>query len=258
MNHSLQTVSYATFSQTYESHIQGRTFVENLAYYRRCKQRFWKSFQYIEALGLPPGSRVLDIGGGILAVLVSRLLKFDAIVGDVNERARKDVEDLGLKFVIVDLFSDETPEIEGLDLVILTEVIEHIPQPPYVVLGRIKKLLAPGGRLFLTTPNGHRFRNLVYMALGKEVLDIYRYPEPGMVLGHQHEYTLKQMLWQAGHAGFETEQAEYYEDGFKGASLPARIGRILAKPVGVIPYMRNGIAMTLRHPGGGERFSGNR
>ena len=102
--------------------------------------------------------------------------------------------------------------------------------------------------MFLTTPNGHRFRNLVYMALGREILDFYRYPEPGMALGHQHEYTLKQLLLQAEHAGFASELAEYYEDGFKGASPVARVARILSKPIGLIPYLRNGIVMVLRAP----------
>lgn len=248
MNAPGQSVSYAEFSRVYDSQIQNRTFVEDPAYYRACKPRFWEAFRRIDALGLPEGARALDIGGGIMAVLLSQLLKFDAMVGDVNDRARADVEDLGLGFVIFDLFSDGPPPVTDLDLVVLTEVIEHIPQPPYVVLGRIEKLLAPGGRLFLTTPNGHRFRNLVYMALGKEILGIYRYPEPGMGLGHQHEYTMKQLLWQAGHAGFEVELSEYYQDGFKGASIPARIAWILSKPTGLISYMQNGITMVLRRP----------
>ncbi|ARE42520.1 hypothetical protein RGUI_4203 (plasmid) [Rhodovulum sp. P5] len=250
MPQSTTSVSYKEFSRVYAESIQGRTFVEDLSYYKACKPRFWEAFRRIDALGLPPGSKVLDIGGGIMAVLAARLLGFDAMVGDVNERARADVEELGLGFVIFDLFSDGAPPVTGLDLVILTEVIEHIPQPPYLVLQRIAKLIAPGGRLFLTTPNGHRIRNILYMMAGKEILGIYRYPEPGMALGHQHEYTMKQMLWQAGHAGFEVELAEYYEDGFKGATLPARIAWMVVKPLSRIPRLRNSMVMVLRRPAG--------
>lgn len=246
-------VSYTQFSRVYLDCIQGRTFVEDRAYYEACKPRFWEAFRRIDALRLPAGSRVLDIGGGILAVLVARLLGFTAMVGDVNESARDDIEDLNLGFVIFDLFSEAPPPIEGLDLAILTEVIEHIPQPPYMVLRRITKMLSPGGRLFLTTPNGHRFRNVLYMLAGKEILDIYRYPEPGMALGHQHEYTMKQMLWQASEAGFEICSADHYHDGFKGASLPARIAWKLASPVRLVPHLRNGLVMVLRRPIGSSQ-----
>lgn len=248
MTHGTVTPTFRQFSEVYDANVQGRTYVENLAYYQASRRRFWEAFRRIAALNLPKDAKVLDIGGGILAVLVSKLLGLEVKVGDVNDRARADIEELGLGFTIIDLFSDEAPAETGFDLVILTEVIEHIPQPPYIVYGRIAKLMAPDGRLFLTTPNGHRFRNLVYMALGKEILDFYRYPKPGMALGHQHEYTLKQLLLQARHAGFDVEMAEYYEDGFKGASTAARIARIVSKPVGLIPYLRNGIVMVLRAP----------
>lgn len=244
-----ERIKYNDFSAVYDNEINGRSFVEYLDYYAASKKRFWNAVQRIDDIELSPGAQVIDIGGGVLAVLLSRLFGFNAMVGDVNDRAQQDVEASGLAFTLFDVFSDATPEVRDLDLVVLTEVIEHIPEPPYVVLQRLAKVLRPGGRIFLTTPNGHRFRNLVYMALGREILGIYRYPEPGMALGHQHEYTLKQMLWQAEHAGFEIEHAATYEDGFKGASASAKIGRLLATPFAMVPHLRNGITMTLRLPG---------
>lgn len=242
-------VSKPEFDRVYDKAILNRRFVEDLDYYPQARFRFWDGIRRIDALNLPAGARVMDIGGGITGVLMHELFGFDVTIADVNERARGDVEAMGLNFTLIDIFRDNPPVATDLDLVVLQEVIEHIPQPPYVVLRRLAAMLAPGGYLFLTTPNGHRFRNLVYMALGREILGIYRYPEPGMALGHQHEYTMKQMLWQAGRAGFEVERAEYYQDGFKGASLPARIAWTVTKPAGLIPYMKNGIAMTLRRPG---------
>ena len=118
-----------------------------------------------------------------------------------------------------------------MDLVILQEVIEHIPQPPYVVLEKIRTMLAPGGLLFLTTPNGHRFRNVLYMLAGREIVDIYRYPCPGDALGHQHEYTMKQMLWQAREAGFEVRSA-IYQDGWRGIEPRS--------PAGLVAFQTDG------------------
>jgi SAM-dependent methyltransferase len=240
-------ISRREFDETYDSLILGRAFVEDVDYYHACRTRFRLAFREIAGLGLPQGTRAVDIGGGIMGVLMSRLLHFDVTVADVNDRARADIEALGLRFATVDLFRDLPPPVENADLVVLQEVIEHIPQPPYLVLRRIAAMLRPGGRLFLTTPNGHRFRNLVYMALGKEILGIYRYPEAGEALGHQHEYTRRQMIWQSETAGFEVERADYVQDGWSGSTLTARAAWILSKPAGLIPHMRNSLFCMLRY-----------
>ena len=242
------TISRTEFDRVYEAEILDRRFVEDIAYYHASKMRFWRAFQRIDALNLPKETVTMDIGGGIMGILVQRLLGHKIVVADVNDRAREDVEALGQEFVLIDLFRDQDPPRTDVDLVILQEVIEHIPQPPYIVFRRIARMLKPGGRLFLTTPNGHRFRNLLYMLMGKEILGLYRYPEDGQALGHQHEYTLKQMHWQATAAEFEIEQADYYADGWLGSSTGAKIAWTLARPADLIPHMRNGIAMTLRRP----------
>lgn len=238
----------AAFDRVYDETVLGRTFVEFKEYYEASRTRFWKSFRYVEALGLPEGAKVIDIGGGIMGVLTERLLGFDAHVFDVTPEAEADITALGLPFARVDLFRDELPPIDDADLVILTEVIEHIPKPPYLVLRKLAGLLKPGGHLFLTTPNGHRFRNLVYLAAGRDVLGLYRYPEEGQALGHQHEYTMKQMEWQADLAELDVVLAEYFEDAFAGASTKARIGRILARPTQFLPHWRNALALVLRKP----------
>lgn len=242
-------VSKPEFDRVYDKAILNRRFVEDLDYYPQARRRFWDGIRRIDALNLPAGARVIDIGGGITGVLMHELFGFDVTIADVNERARGDVEAMGLNFTLIDISRDNPPVATDLDLVVLQEVIEHIPQPPYVVLRRLAAMLAPGGYLFLTTPNGHRFRNLVYMAFGREILDIYRYPGEGEGLGHQHEYTLKQMLWQAREAGFEITEAETYRDGWRGATPVAKVARFLSIPAELaVPHMRNAIAMTLRRP----------
>ncbi|QUM72713.1 class I SAM-dependent methyltransferase [Sphingopyxis granuli] len=237
----IMVVSRNEFDAAYQACILGKHFVEDIEYYRMAGERFWKSFRKIESLHLKPDSSVLDIGGGIMAVLLHKLLGYQAIVGDVNAIAKDDVHSAGLEFVSIDLFREDAANVQQVDLVVLQEVIEHIPQPPYIVLNRIRKMIKPGGYLFLTTPNGHRLRNLLYMVFGKEILGLYKYPEPGEALGHQHEYTLAQMRWQISNSDFRLISAEYYEDGYKGASIGARIACALAKPATLIPHWRNGL-----------------
>ena len=242
----MTNVVRSQFDHAYDQLVVGRTFVEYKDYYHAARQRFWLSFDAIQQLELPKRARVLDIGGGILATLLSGLLGHDASVCDVHEAARADIESVGLSFQLADVYRDLLPKIEDADLVVFTEVIEHLPLPPYVILERLARLLKPGGYLFVTTPNGHRFRNVVRMVAGREILDFYRLPEEGQGLGHQHEYTRQQLLWQADAARLEVVRADYYEDGFLGASTKAKIGRWLARPTTLVPRWRNGIMMVLR------------
>ena len=71
-------------------------------------------------------------------------------------------------------------------------------------------------------------------------------PEPGEALGHQHEYTLEQMRWQMSHSDLKLISAEYYEDGFKGASTKARIAWTVTKPATLVPHWRDGLMLVGR------------
>lgn len=241
-------VSRAEFDRVYNTHILGREFVEDIAYYRLSSERFWRCLKKIESLRLESGSRALDIGGGIMAILLGHLLGFKSCVGDITPRSQDDVEAAGVDFLELDLLKDQPAPHQTFDLIVLQEVIEHIPQPPYLVFERLRKLVRAGGFVFVTTPNGHRFRNLLYMVAGKEILGHYKYAEPGELLGHQQEYTMKQLCWQVARSGLETVSADYYEDGFKGATPPKRIAHMLAKPASLVPHWQNGLMIVARAP----------
>ncbi len=245
-----QKVSRTRFDEAYDKFIVNHEFVENNDYYNHSRERFFRTFRYLERLNLGPGTTTLDIGGGQLGILAKILLNHRAEVGDIVDRAAEDVAAAGLGFTHVNLFSDDMPQGKLFDCVILQEVIEHLQQPPYIVLARIMRLLKPGGVLFMTTPNGFRLRNVIYMLLNREILDRYRYPDGDEPLGHQHEYTMRQMLWQVERAGLELLFAEFYEDGWKGATPAARLGRRLAKPVSLIAHLRNGLVMAARKKAG--------
>jgi SAM-dependent methyltransferase len=181
-----------------------------------------------------------------MAVLLSKILGMDAGVGDATEGSKNDILSMGLNFQLVDLTSDEKLPNERFDLVVLQEVIEHLPHPPYIVFKRIMKFLKPNGILFLTTPNGSRVRNILYMLAGKPVLDNFRYAGPGETLGHQQEYVLPQLMWQLEKAGMVVLSAEQCDDGWRGASFPTRAWRTLAKPADLFPHLRNGLMISAR------------
>lgn len=110
--------------------------------------------RYLELLtdfgSLTDGRDLLDIGcgrGGFVEAAVSS--GWNALGIELSETAVKLAASLGLPVQLKDLFD---PSIRaGWNVIVMTEVIEHLPNPGDFI-SRAEKLLAPGGLLYLTTP----------------------------------------------------------------------------------------------------------
>lgn len=106
-----------------------------------------------------------------------------------------------------DLFNVETdtlPYPDGsFDVVLFCEVLEHLTNDPLSALIEIRRVLKPGGRLILTTPNAASARNLLKIITGKNVHD--RYSAYGPYGRHNREYTRNEVRDVLGTLGFSTE-----------------------------------------------------
>jgi 2-polyprenyl-3-methyl-5-hydroxy-6-metoxy-1,4-benzoquinol methylase len=118
--------------------------------------RFWRVVERIPDLGRPR-QRVADIGcgeGGLCAEL--KAAGWTSVVGfDLSRtrvsRARKKQSGPGIEFYDRAFPDCGVPEA-SLDLVIMDNVVEHLPDPP-TTLRSVARSLKPGGRLVLITPN---------------------------------------------------------------------------------------------------------
>ena len=107
--------------------------------------------------------RVLDIGcgHGALSLTLSESAGFDIVAMDILEarvssvRAKKAARDPGAaaRVHIVRADAESLPyQDESFDAVAATEVLEHLDEPGRM-LSEAARVLRPGGRFFMTTPN---------------------------------------------------------------------------------------------------------
>ena len=97
--------------------------------------------------------------------------------------------DVNLKFC--DIIHDEAPFDRKFDLVILSEVFEHLPliyiEP---VLEKLSNLLKPNGYFVLTTPNLFSLKTRLRLLFGQE---IFKIPTSTGSQRHIREYSLKEI-----------------------------------------------------------------
>lgn len=112
-----------------------------------------------------------------------------------------------LQLVIDDITRTALPEA-GFDLILCTEVIEHIPDAR-PALRAMHALLRPGGFLVLSTPQKYCPLEVASkVAFLPVVIDIVRsiYREPIIETGHINLMTAREAMEQVSAAGFEIEE----------------------------------------------------
>jgi len=125
-------------------------------------QRFWHRAKFEEALALlrlRPGDRMLDAGcgSGLLAAMAAEVPGTQVLGIDANPAAIEFVSqtfqkpNLAFRRALVDEIDTAPASFEKIGFL---EVIEHLSRAQgEAILARFERLLSPGGRLVLTTPN---------------------------------------------------------------------------------------------------------
>lgn len=164
--------------------------------------------QQIAALNLPPGAKILDVGCFPPLIFNHLTPSFDTWgICSPHESLSNP------KIVSLNIDSDPIPlPSRSFDLIIFSEVIEHLYHNVPGVLSKLNKLLKPGGKLILTTPNA-----VSLFVLGKVIgglnpafplSDLTKdNPKTGSIYHrHNREYTLSELDQLLVTAGFKIKQ----------------------------------------------------
>jgi SAM-dependent methyltransferase len=142
---------------------------------------------------------ILDVGAqfGSLAIYAAKLGCRAAAVdyGRYAKQFREIAVDCGADYKECDLGSETLPfPASSFDFVTYTDVIEHHAFSSKRVLREIHRVLVPGGRLILLTPNHASIYNRLKLLAGRSVHDDLDYffetsAEDPVYDGHHREYT---------------------------------------------------------------------
>lgn len=156
----------------------------------------------LQALGAGPGSRIVDVGCGEggLAELLALAGRHVTGVEPAEYLRRRFVERLAPidpESRVLDGLADALPFVDGeLSSIVITEVLEHVPDPR-AALAELRRVLRPSGHLCLSVPSS--YTELVFWRL-----------HPGYAENATHEriFTKPELLRLLALSGFEVERWE--------------------------------------------------
>lgn len=126
--------------------------------------------------------KILEVGSGLGYLTYSLIKAGYNIVGmDISETAVQKAKTIfGDYYICADLFEIARTQAESFDVIILTEVIEHVNRP-LEFIEAIKQLLKPGGHAIITTPNKSLFPSAILWATDLPPVHCWWFSEDSMI-----------------------------------------------------------------------------
>lgn len=186
---------------------------KELDYFLTHQNRYRYILNRILELKLSPDGKILDVGC-YPPHLFSSLQKMGYKLWGISSKH----EPMESKNVIpLDIEKDQFPfKANSFDLVIFTEIMEHLVGNPDNYLSKIRRALKKGGRLIVTTPNVAHLKNRAKLAIGKNIyFSLSQLKETNCDTGsiyyrHNREYTKEELVQLFESEGFRIVKADYF------------------------------------------------
>ncbi|HKY01583.1 MAG TPA: methyltransferase domain-containing protein [Burkholderiales bacterium] len=163
---------------------------------------------------------VLEIGGFpfFLTAALSDAGYRVQTVDKLSPSAGRLAEQLKISVCTCDIETEALPfESNSFDVVLFNEVFEHLRIDPIFTVDALHRVLKPGGRLWLSTPNlkslkgmfNFLFKSEAWGIIGDGVYAQYEHLRTQGWMGHVREYTSKEVSDFLRSCGFEIEKIAY-------------------------------------------------
>jgi len=172
--------------------------------------------------------RVLDVGGayGTLALYCKKLFGCEVFMTDFADSflSRTLREAVPIHFAVNNLELDELPWGHRFDIVLFTEVLEHLNFNPRASLLKLRNALRDEGKLFLSTPDAAEWgKTTRYYEKLAEMPD----PKPGqpVIDDHVWQYGKKELVTLLEECGFHIDELAY-SPGTPNRHFNLQLGRV--------------------------------
>jgi SAM-dependent methyltransferase len=218
--------------------------------------RFFHTLKY---LPIVRGASVLELGANpyLFTVLLQKFREYELQLGNFFSKniyestistgsqvihSEAFGESHEFRFTSFNMELNEYPyAADSFDFVLFCEILEHLIIDPLVVFQKIRRVLKPGGRLVLTTPNAVRLINVAHLLSGSNPFDRY-HPENGVYGRHNREFTLEELTLLCERNDFDVEVAETL-DRYNYDLVPML--RDSYESPGALPYSRERLVALL-------------
>jgi 2-polyprenyl-6-hydroxyphenyl methylase/3-demethylubiquinone-9 3-methyltransferase len=234
----------------------------DLTYFMYHKARFKKMGESVTAV-CPPGSTVLDIGSHYLhSSLLLHFLGYKVTCMDVTEFCTLPfIQERASAHQLVQLEENNLEKLSSLphqndafDLILFTEIFEHITFNPIGFWKRVHTLIKPNGFIYISTPNSFTlyafiktlYRLLTFKGIGLSVKDIF----PTVTYGHHwKEYSADEIKTYFGimNDGFSVSIKKFcYKPDESDGSLKSK-GRVWLIHLGNrIPFFKEAMEVMVK------------
>lgn len=166
-----------------------------------------------------PQARILECGAFPFLLTESlRKSGFNVAPVDIDPtRCQAAVELIGGGCIKLDIESSQWPiETETFDLVLFNELFEHLRINPIRVMSEVMRVIKPGGKLLLSTPNlrsirgiyNFLFKNLSF-SCESSIYEQYAKLDAIGHMGHVREYTTAEVTTFLRRVGFDIQTVIY-------------------------------------------------